>query len=109
MPCVNLNLPAAISATGTNCPALTVDPLSDRVPVPTPGTVTILTARKLFGGVSFESENPKSLTRNTYGVPSTVVTEVDVPTGGKSTGSTVNTNDCATLVSTPPLAVPPLS
>ena len=70
---------ASMSATETNCPAVTATPLSVRLPMA--GKVVILTARKLSGGESKESLKPKSDVENVYGVPCAGVTVFDVPVG----------------------------
>ena len=82
----NTNCPAAMSATLTNCPAATAVPLS--LSVPAPGSVAIFTAWKALGGVSWGSVNPKSARANVYGVSSSVVTVVAVPTGASLTDRT---------------------
>src|SRR5687767_5609804 len=59
---VNLSRPPLISATEMKSPALTATLLFVRVP--RAGNVVILTARNVFGGVSFGSVNPKSAAVN---------------------------------------------
>ncbi len=51
-----------MSATETNCPAVTATPLS--VSVPAAGSVVIFTARRVLAGVSFGSLKPKSAAVN---------------------------------------------
>jgi hypothetical protein len=55
---VNTRLPAAMSAALTNCPALTPDPASVRLPAT--GSVDIFTAASAFAAASFGSVKPKS-------------------------------------------------
>ena len=55
---VNFSLPALMSATETNWPAVTATPLS--VSVPSRGSVVILTAASALAGVSLGSVKPKS-------------------------------------------------
>lgn len=65
------SFPAAMSAIGMTCPAATAAPSLVSAP-PADGVVTF-TARKLFGGLSIGSANPKSATANTYAVPAGTV------------------------------------
>jgi hypothetical protein len=55
---VNTRLPAAMLAALTNCPALTAEPESVRLPAT--GSVEILTAISVFAAASFGSLKPKS-------------------------------------------------
>ena len=59
---VNFSLPAVMSATETNWPAVTATPLSASVPAA--GSVVILTARSVLAGVSLGSLKPKSAAVN---------------------------------------------
>src|SRR3989441_163909 len=105
---VNTSPFASRSPTLTNCPAATAVPLS--LSVPAPGSVVTSTASKALAGLSWGSVNPKSARANAYGVSSSVVTVVAVPTGASLTGVTFTVRARGVgSRSTPPLAVPPLS
>ena len=69
----------------------------------------ITTLCRASAGVSLGSEKPKSVAENPKGASSRVVTVLSAPAGGSLTGSTVIRKVWGALVSTPPLAVPPLS
>src|SRR5438876_110009 len=104
----NTSRPASRSPTLTNWPATTAAPRTLSVPVP--GSVVIFTAWKALGGVSWGSVKPKSARANVYGVSSSVVTVVAVPTGASLTGVTFTVSARGVgSRSTPPFAVPPLS
>src|SRR5436190_2220983 len=85
-----------------------VSPLTVKMP----GTDSdrILTAKKLWGGLSIESEKPKSFTVNGYGVSSRIAMVFEVPLGASLTGVafTVSVLGVGSR-SMPPLAVPPSS
>src|SRR5438552_1650065 len=105
---VNFSRPASMSPTLTNCPAATAAPWTLSVPVP--GSVVIFTAWKALGGVSWGSVTRRSARANVYGVSSSVVTVVAVPTGASLTGVTFTVSARGVgSRSTPPFAVPPLS
>ncbi len=97
-----------MSATGIDCPALTGT--AERVRLPAPGSVVMVTARSAFGGESFGSVKPKSAVAKTWGTSSLVATVLSVPDGASLTAAT-----SMVMVfgvgsrSTPPLAVPPSS
>src|SRR5207249_877913 len=77
---------------------------------PATGSVVIRTAWRPLAGLSWGSVNPKSARANVYGVSSSVVTVVAVPTGASLTGVTFTVSARGVgSRSTPPLAVPPLS
>ena len=84
---VNTSRPALMSATLTNCPAVTAMPLSVRLPAP--GSVVILTAASALAGLSFGSLKPKSAAVKTFAVSSSVVTVLSVPAGASLTAVTL--------------------
>src|SRR5438128_1492594 len=67
--------------------ATTAAPL--KVSVPCAGKLLILTASRLFVGVSFGSVKPKAAALKTYGVSSLVVTVLLNPIGASLTAVTV--------------------
>src|SRR5207237_1148249 len=82
---VNTSLPAVMSATLMNWPALTATPLSVSVPDPALGSVVIFTASRLLAGLSFGSLKPKSATVNVCAPSSLTVTVLLAPDGASFT------------------------
>src|SRR3989442_74595 len=76
-----------MSAAETSPPATTATPLFFSVPVA--GSVVILTAARLFAGVSLGSVEPKSAAPKVSSVSSFVVPEPVVPTGSSFTEVTL--------------------
>src|SRR5689334_7676321 len=78
--------------------------------VPFAGRVVILTASSVLGGESFGSVSAKSAAANVYVASSLIVLELFAPDGGSFTAVTLIVSVLGVgSVSTPPLAVPPLS
>ena len=76
---VKTNFPLVMSATLTNWPDATGEPLSARCPLA--GRVVIFTAKSELDGVSLGSLNPKSAAANAYPVSSSVVSVLLAPAG----------------------------
>src|SRR5204863_388221 len=85
-------------------------PLLVSVPVPARGNVVISTGSSALAGLSFGSLKPNSAAVNVWAVSSLVVIVLSGPDGASFTEVTLIVLVLATgSVSTPPLAVPPLS
>src|SRR5204863_507827 len=82
---VNTSLPAVMSATLMNWPALTATPLSVSVPDPALGSVVIFTAFWLLAALSFGSFTLSLHDALPISVSSLVVTVVSAPTGASFT------------------------
>ena len=94
-----------MSAVGTDCPAITGE--SDSVRLPLAGSVVTSTAEKLLRSVSM---NPKSASLNVWLVSSLIANVLSVPCGARLTLRIFSVIVFSVeSLSTPPFSVPPVS